>query len=81
MEKERGIKITKAYDEGKSDGIISNIIICCPNCGSENSKDESTYKPIKMRYGGPPVKRNKLKDLRSCNDCGILFKPIKGNGL
>ena len=84
MEKERGIKITKAYDEEKSDGIISNIKICCPNCESENISDhsirEKRTRPIRM--GGRPLPpMPKILDIRGCDHCGTMFKPTKGNGL
>ena len=46
----------------------------CPCCKSENIKDESTYKSNGIL--GPGGSSWKVLDMRSCAECGVLFKPI-----
>lgn len=53
--------------------------IQCPLCKSKNISDESTYQSNGILGSG--CARWKTSDLRSCNDCGIIFKPVKGNNL
>ena len=55
------------------------IIIRCPVCKSENIADNSTYESNDMIGHG--FRSCKTSDMRSCNDCGVIFKPVKGNGL
>jgi hypothetical protein len=53
--------------------------IRCPVCRSENIADHSTYQGNgALGYG---YKVFKTSDMRACNDCGIMFIPVKGNGL
>lgn len=47
----------------------------CPLCASENIKDESTYQSNGIY--GPGRSSWKTFDVRCCQDCGILFKPVK----
>lgn len=55
------------------------IKICCPVCKSENIDDDSQYDNNGIIGHGS--RSWKTSNIRSCNDCGIIFKPIKGNGL
>lgn len=55
------------------------VIIRCPVCKSENIADNSTYQNNGII--GPGCASWKTSDSRSCNDCGVIFKPVKGNGL
>ena len=50
-----------------------------PLCKSKNISDESTYQSNGILGSG--CASWKTSDLRSCNDCGIIFKPIKNNKL
>ena len=54
-------------------------IICCPVCKSENIADNSTYESNGVYGSGG--RSWKTSDMRSYNDCGVIFKPTKGNGL
>ena len=49
--------------------------IYCPNCNSENISDES----IKANNGilGSGYKSWIVNVLYCCNDCRVIFKPIK----
>jgi len=53
--------------------------IRCPLCKSKNISDDSKYKSNGIL--GPGSRSWKTSDTRSCDDCGIVFKPVKGNGL
>ena len=53
--------------------------IYCPVCKSENISDNSTWESNHIL--GPGKRSWKTSDTRSCDDCGIIFKPVKGNGL
>lgn len=50
---------------------------CCPACRSTNFSDNSTYENNGII--GPGFASWKTADSRACNDCGCIFKPIKGN--
>lgn len=58
---------------------IPIVIIRCPFCKSENIADNSTYENNGIIGHG--CRSWKTSDSRSCNDCGVIFKPVKGNGL
>ena len=53
--------------------------ICCPVCRSKNISDDSMYESNGIIGHGS--RSWKISDIRSCDDCGIVFKPVKGNGL
>ena len=53
--------------------------IKCPLCKSNNISDNSTYS--NNGICGPSYHSYKTSDSRCCNECGIIFKPVKGNGL
>lgn len=54
-------------------------VIChCPVCKSDNVGDSSTY--ANNGIYGPGSASWKTFDCRVCNDCGVLFKPVPGNG-
>lgn len=50
----------------------------CPNCKSENVQDASTYK--NNGVFGPGSASWKTFDAMVCNECGIFFKQVEGNG-
>ncbi len=54
-------------------------IIKCPVCKSENISDNSPRTDNGIIGSG--FTSWKILDIRCCDDCGIVFKPIKGNGL
>ena len=58
---------------------IESTKIHCPVCKSTDISDASTYKSNGIL--GPGCASWKTSDLRSCNQCGVVFKPVKGNGL
>lgn len=58
---------------------IPVVIIRCPVCKSENIVDISTYQSNGIYGHGS--RSWKTSDMRSCDDCGVIFKPVKGNGL
>ena len=67
-------------DTSVSQTIAKPIVICrCPCCKSENIDDSSTY--ASNGVYGPGGASWKTFDARSCKDCGILFKPVLGNGI
>jgi predicted Zn-ribbon and HTH transcriptional regulator len=47
----------------------------CPVCKSGNIADNSTYKNNGVL--GPGRRSWKTNDSRICNDCGVIFKPVK----
>ena len=47
----------------------------CPYCESIDIEDESEY--TNNGILGPGFKSRKIKEMYSCNDCGIYFKKIK----
>jgi len=49
--------------------------LICPCCKSDDIKDISTYDSNGII--GPGCKTYKLSDVRSCNKCGVIFRPIK----
>lgn len=53
--------------------------IFCPVCKSKNIDDDSIYRNNGIR--GPGFRTWKIKDAWSCNDCGIMFKRVRGDGL
>ncbi len=55
------------------------ITIQCPLCVSTDIEDISTYGSNGIF--GPGAAGWKITDLRACNKCGIVFKPVVGNGL
>jgi predicted Zn-ribbon and HTH transcriptional regulator len=59
--------------------IPATVIIRCPVCKSENIADISTYQSNGIYGHGS--RSWKTSDMRSCKDCGVIFKPVKGNGL
>ena len=59
----------KVVEEKKEESLI------CPLCKSINIQDESTYQNNGVMGSG--YSSWKTSDLRSCKDCGIVFKPIK----
>jgi predicted Zn-ribbon and HTH transcriptional regulator len=66
-------------DFGLNESIGEQKPIRCPVCKSENIADHSTYQNNGVvGYG---YKVFKTSDIRVCNDCGVMFKPVKGNGL
>ena len=78
--------------ENEKQCAIPVVIIRCPVCKSENIADISTYESNGIYgYGSKSWKTSdiygygsrswKTSDMRSCNDCGVIFKPVKGNGL
>ena len=67
------------YFENEEQCAIPVVIIRCPVCKSENIADISTYQSNGICGHGS--RSWKTSDMRSCNDCGIIFKPVKGNGL
>ena len=65
--------------ENEEQCVIPVVIIRCPVCKSENIADNSTYQSNGIIGHG--CRSWKTSDSRSCNDCGVIFKPVKGNGL
>lgn len=65
--------------ENKEQCDIPVVIICCPVCKSENIADNSTYQNNGIIGHG--YRSWRTSDSRSCNDCGVIFKPVKGNAL
>ena len=65
--------------ENEKQCAIPVVIIRCPVCKSENIADISTYESNGIYGHGS--RSWKTSDMRSCNDCGVIFKPVKGNGL
>ena len=64
----------------KKESDVSTIVMCrCPACKSEKIDDISP----RANNGiiGPGYSSWKLDDMRACQDCGIVFKPVKGNGI
>jgi len=56
---------------------LADVGDCCPACKSTNSSDNSTYENNGIIGSG--FASWKTSDSRACNDCGCIFKPIKGN--
>ena len=78
MNKEKKIIGTK-----KRQMDISVIICRCPICKSENVKSQ-IIKGITHFEGGTfiqPVTMEFEKELMICDDCGICFNKVKGNGI
>ena len=46
----------------------------CPLCKSDDISDDSMYNDNGIY--GPGGKRWRTTNIRSCNKCGIVFKPI-----
>ena len=65
--------------ENEKQCAIPVVIIRCPVCKSENIADISTHESNGIYGHGS--RSWKTSDMRSCNDCGVIFKPVKGNGL
>lgn len=65
--------------ENEKQCAIPVVIIRCPVCKSENIADISTYQSNGIYGHG--CRSWKTSDMRSCDDCGVIFKPVKGNGL
>jgi hypothetical protein len=57
---------------------IPVVKIRCPVCKSDNIEDDSTYQ--NNGIFGHGCRSWKTSDKRSCNDCGVIFKPVRGNG-
>lgn len=83
-----GYQVVPMTMENKNKKQVENIdeklnipvaIIRCPVCKSEKIADISTYKSNGIY--GPGSRSWKTSDMRSCEDCGVIFKPVKGNGL
>lgn len=55
------------------------LIVKCPVCKNEHIKDISTYESNGIFGSG--YHSWKTSDLRCCEDCGIVFKCVKGNGI
>ena len=66
-------------EELNQPSCLGAVIIRCPVCKSENIADNSTYQSNGIIGHG--CRSWKTSDSRSCNDCGVIFKPVKGNGL
>ena len=58
---------------------LDAVIIRCPLCKSENIKDNSTT--ANNGVFGSGYSSWKVTDSRNCEDCGMIFKPVQGNGL
>ena len=58
---------------------MESIKIVCPVCKSEHITDNSTYQSNGIY--GPGGASRKTSDTRSCDDCGVVFKLVKGNGI
>ena len=65
--------------ENEEQCAIPVVIIRCPVCKSEKITDISTYESNGIYGHGS--RSWKTNDMRSCDDCGVIFKPVKGNGL
>lgn len=69
----------------EDNNALSGVIFRCPNCKSENTSDVSIRKQNSHRRKigdrRPKPVMPKILDIRACDDCGIVFKPVKGNGL
>ena len=71
--------IVGEHMENEKQCAIPDVIIRCPVCKSENIADISTYQSNGIYGHGS--RSWKTSDMRSCEDCGVIFKPVKGNGL
>lgn len=49
--------------------------IRCPLCKSEDISDDSKY--TSNHILGPGHRAWKISNVRSCNVCGIIFKPVE----
>lgn len=66
-------------ESSKMENMKKHDIIICPVCKSNNIADDSEYQSNGII--GPGRRSWKTSDIRSCNSCGVIFKPVKGNGL
>lgn len=74
------MKTEKTKSEAQQKQLdIPVVIIRCPVCKSDNIADISTYQSNGIYGHGS--RSWKTSDMRSCDDCGVIFKPVKGNGL
>jgi len=64
-------------DECYFKGNYRVICCCCPVCKSENITDNSQRKSNGIYGSG--FSSWKVTDTRICNECGVIFKPVKGN--
>ena len=51
----------------------------CPVCKSENTKENAKYQNNGII--GPGFSSWKVSSHFVCEDCGVMFQPVKGNGL
>lgn len=66
-------------DTSASNSVKLPVICRCPCCKSENVVDSSTWSDNGII--GPGYSSWKTTDARSCKDCGVIFKPVSGNGI
>lgn len=57
---------------------MSNVCLC-PVCKSENITDASQYKNNGIY--GPGSRSWRTFDASICNNCGVYFKKVNGNGI
>ena len=59
---------------------LNQLVICrCPVCKSENIADNSMRENNGIYGSG--FSSWKINETRVCNECGIMFVPVKGNGI
>ena len=75
-----GFDLNKAYEDMMAKPKEEpKLEIKCPLCKSDNIWDSSTYDNNGIM--GPGYSSWKTTNNRCCNDCGIMFIPVIGNGL
>jgi len=68
---------TRWHEQQVNSVDLADVGDCCPACKSTNFSDSSTYENNGIIGSG--YASWKTSDSRTCNDCGCMFKPIKGN--